>query len=129
MLTHDMLPERSWTRKFRDAFRGVREGMRGQSSFFVHGFMGTAVVIGGVVLRVGISEWCILILCITIVLTAEMFNSAIESMAKAITEEIHPYLKNSLDIGSAAVLIAAFGASLVGGIIFINRLGMMFQWW
>ena len=55
-------------------------------------------------------EWCLLLLCIAGVLTAEMFNSALESMAKAITGESDPHLGNSLDIGSAAVLVASIGA-------------------
>ncbi len=129
MLNPEMLPERSWVNKFRDAFRGVKEGVRGQSSFFVHFFMSAAVAVAGAVMRVDLLEWCILILCMTIVLTAEMFNSAIESMAKAITEEIHPYLKNSLDIGSAAVLAASLGAALAGSLLFIHRLGAMLLWW
>jgi diacylglycerol kinase len=129
MLNSDLLPERSWIRKFRDAFRGVREGVRGQNSFFVHFFMCAAVVIAGVALRVNLVEWCILILCMTGVVTAEMFNSALEAMAKAITEEIHPYLKKSLDIGSAAVLLASLGASLVGSLLFVNHLGTMLKWW
>ena len=37
-----------------------------------------------------IAEWCILLLCITVVLTAEMFKSALESMAKAITSAYMP---------------------------------------
>jgi diacylglycerol kinase len=129
MLTHDMVPERSWTIKFRDAFRGVKEGVRGQSSFFVHFFMCAAVTAAAAVMGMTLVEWCILILCMTVVLAAEMFNSAIEAMAKAITEEIHPYLKNSLDIGSAAVLTASFGSAIVGIILFLNRLGVMLQWW
>ena len=122
-------PERSWACKFRDAFRGVKAGVRGQSSFFVHFFMCAAVVAAAAVIRVDRIEWCILLLCITVVLTAEMFNSALESMAKAITGEIDPHLGNSLDIGSAAVLIASLGASLVGSLLFVNHLGTMLQWW
>jgi diacylglycerol kinase len=123
------LPPRSWNRKFRDAFRGVKEGMRGQNSFFVHCFMCAAVVAAGGAMRVDLVEWCLLVLCMTIVLAAEMFNSALESMAKAITGETDPHLGNSLDIGSAAVLTASVGASLVGCLIFIHRLGMMLEWW
>jgi diacylglycerol kinase len=129
MLTPDMLPEKSWIKKFRDAFRGMKEGVRGQSSFFVHFFMSAAVIAAAAVMRMNVIEWCILLLCMTVVLTAEMFNSALESMAKAITEEIHPHLKNSLDIGSAAVLTASLGASVVGSLIFVNHLGVMLQWW
>jgi diacylglycerol kinase len=120
---------RSWLRKFRDAFRGVKEGVRGQSSFFVHFFAAAAVVVAGVVLRVDRYEWCLLVLCISGVIVAELFNSALESMAKAITGKNHPHLGNSLDIGSAAVLVASIGASIVGVIIFGNRLGVTLGWW
>jgi diacylglycerol kinase len=129
MLDPEPISERSWARKFRDAFRGVRAGVRGQSSFFVHFFLTAAVIVAAVVLRVDLIEWCILLACVAMVLTAEMFNSALESMAKAITGETDPHLGNSLDIGSGAVLVASIGAAVVGGIIFINRLGMMLQWW
>ena len=122
-------PERSWIRKFRDAFRGVREGVRGQSSFLVHFFVAVAVVAAGAVLRVNLYEGCLLLLCIAGVMTAEMFNSALESMAKAITGQSDPHLGNSLDIGSAAVLVASVGASIVGAIIFGNRLGILLGWW
>jgi diacylglycerol kinase len=122
-------PERCWVRKFRDAFRGVSAGVRGQSSFFVHFFIAALVVAAGAVLRVILIEWCLLLLCIAGVLTAEMFNSALESMAKAITGESDPHLGNSLDIGSAAVLLASLGATVVGTIIFANRVGILLGWW
>jgi diacylglycerol kinase len=129
MLDNQSTSERPWSRKFRDAFRGIKGGIRGQSSFFVHFFIAAAVILAAKVLRVDLIEWCILLLCIALVLTAEMFNSALESMAKAITGESDPHLGNSLDIGSAAVLTASISAAIVGSIIFINRLGIMLQWW
>lgn len=121
--------ERYWSEKFHDAFRGVKEGIRGQSSFFVHFFVAALVIVVGAVLGVSRIEWCLLALCIAGVLTTEMFNSALESMAKAITHESHPHLGNSLDIGSGAVLTASIGASIVGSIIFGHRLGVLLGWW
>ena len=121
--------ERPWPRKFRDAFRGVKEGVRGQSSFFVHFFIAAAVIVAAAVLGVSLEEWCLLLLCIAGVITTEMFNSALESMAKAITGESDPHLGNSLDIGSAAVLLASIGASIVGTIIFVRRIGLLLNWW
>jgi diacylglycerol kinase len=120
---------RSWAQKFRDAFRGLKAGVRGQNSFLVHGLVAVAVVVAGLLLRVTLTEWCLLTLCIFGVLVTEMFNSALESMAKAITGESHPHLGNSLDIGSAAVLLAALGASIVGSIIFGHRFGALLGWW
>jgi diacylglycerol kinase len=122
-------PERSWVEKFRDAFRGTKHGVRGQGSFFVHFFFAAAVIVTAMVLKVGLVEWCILLICITTVLTAEMFNSALESMARAITDQPNPHVGGALDIGSAAVLIAAAGAVVVGTLVFINRLGPLAGWW
>jgi diacylglycerol kinase len=123
------VPERSWKQKFGDAFSGIRVGIEGQSSFRVHALVAIAVVIAGVALRVSLIEWCGLLLCIVGVVTAELFNSAMESMAKAITHENHPHLGNSLDIASAAVLVASFGAAIVGLLIFGNRIAVLLDWW
>jgi len=114
--------ERSWPEKFRGAFRGLKEGVRGQSSFFVHFFIAAAVITTAAILGMKLLEWCLLLLCITFVLAAEMFNSALESLAKAVTDRLDPHVGRALNIGSAAVLIAAIGASIVGAIIFGNWL-------
>jgi len=131
-MTHDSRPagQRSWPEKFRDAFHGLKLGVRGQSSFCVHFFLSTLVLVAAAVMRIDtVAEWGLLILCITVVLGAEMFNSALESMARAITEEIDPHIGAALDIGSAAVLVASIGALIVGVIVFTNRLGMLIGWW
>ncbi len=122
--------ERSWVEKFRDALRGMKAGVRGQSSFFVHFFVAAGVIATAAVLKIdSLAEWCLLLLCIAVVLTAEMFNSALESLAKAITDQHDPHIKAALDISSAAVLIASIGASLVGAMIFGKWLGMLIGWW
>ena len=121
--------DRAWWEKFRDAFIGLKLGVRGQSSFFVHVFSAAAVIVVAAVLGVSLIEWCLLLLCIAGVLTAEMLNTALESMAKAITDQHDPHLRISLDVGSAAVLLASAGAAVVGTIIFANRLGILVGWW
>lgn len=120
---------RTWFHRFRDAFRGMKAGVRGQSSFFVHFVVGAVVAAAGAVLGVNLYEWCLLLLCIAGVMAAEMFNSSLESMAKAVTHEEHPHVGNSLDIAAAAVLVASLGASAVGIIIFVHRLAVMLGWW
>jgi len=122
-------PRRSWKRKFRDAFRGFKEGVRGQTSFYVHFTAAALVVLAGWVLGVEFYEWCLLLICIGVVLTAEMFNSALETMARAITGQSDPHLGSSLNIGSAAVLMASIFAALVGAIIFLRRAAILLGWW
>jgi diacylglycerol kinase len=118
---HEPKP-RTWYEKFRDAFRGVRTGMRGQSSFQVHIVVAVAVLISAALLRCRLWEWCILLLCIGGVLTAEMINSAMEYLAKAIDENHNPHLGDALDTGSAAVLFASLAAATVGAIILLSRI-------
>ena len=122
-------PKRPWPKKFRDAFRGAWEGVRGQSSFRVHFVIAAAVIVAAALVPVSLIEWCILLLCIAAVFTAEMFNSALERMARAITDEHDPHVGTALDIGSAAVLVASVGSVIVGTIIFLNHLGQWAGWW
>ena len=129
MPRHPPSPDRSWARKFRDAFRGMRAGIRGQSSFRAHFFAAGAVAVAAAALGASLTEWCLLLLCVTMVLAAEMFNSALELMAKAITGKSDSHLGNSLDIGSAAVLLASMGAAIVGTAVLVRRLGILLGWW
>jgi diacylglycerol kinase len=120
---------RSWARKFRDAFRGVVVGVRGQSSFRVHFFFAIVVIAAAALLQASWIEWAVLLLCISVVLAAEMFNSALESLAKAITDRHDPRLADALDTGSAAVLVASIGAVVIGALVFLHRLGALAGWW
>ena len=122
-------PSRRWSAKFRDAIRGVRVGMSGQSSFRVHLTMVVLVTVAAVVLRVNLLEWCLLLLCIAVVLGTELFNSSIESMSRSVTSEYHDDVRDALDIASGAVLIVSVGAAIIGATIFIFRLGIMLGWW
>lgn len=114
-------PQRTWYQKFRCAFRGLGIGIRGQSSFAVHFAAAGLTILAAALLRVDRSEWSVLILCVTIVLTAEMFNSALEQLARAVDRSENRHIGSALDIGSAAVLTASLGASVVGVLIFVTH--------
>ena len=68
-----------------------------------------------------VTEWCLLALCIAIVLSLELFNSAIESLARAIDRQQNEHLRDALDIASGAVLIGAIGTAVVGIAILLPR--------
>jgi len=108
---------RSWFRKFYDAGRGCLHGIQGQSSFLVHFLIALVVLALAAWLRVERWEWIALLLCITAVLCAELFNSAVEYLARAMTREHDENIGHALDIASGAVLIAAIGSAVVGVLI------------
>ncbi len=113
---------RSWRQKFRDAFRGLAIGVRGQSSFLVHVTCAVAVVMVAALADLNAWQWSVLLLCIVIVLVSEMFNSSLEELAKAIDSQYHPQLRDALDIASGAVLLASLGAVVVGSVVIVDAL-------
>ena len=104
----------SWLRKFACAFRGIAVGVREQYSFYVHFPVTLGVIAAAWWLDVSRTQWCLLVLCIGAVVASEMFNTAIEHLAKAITPEENPHLRDALDAASGAVLIGAMTAAGVG---------------
>lgn len=122
-------PRQGWGAKFACALRGIARGAAGQSSFYVHLPAAVAVVVLGALLRVTPAEWGLLLLCITVVLAAELLNSALESLARAVAQEHNEHLAAALDISSGAVLVASAGAAIVGAIVFVYRLGVLLTWW
>ena len=86
-------PAGSWIRKFRCASAALSSAC-GESSFSVHFFVAALVLAAALVLQATMVEWCLLLLCIALVLTTEMINSALERMAKAVDENHNPHLRN-----------------------------------
>lgn len=120
---------RTWPDKFRDAFRGLSRSIRSQSSFAVHLAVAALVVVVAAVMRVSPVSWCLLAAAIGIVLSAEVFNTAIESLARSLGPRRHPRIRDALDMASGAVLLAAITAVVIGVIVFGHRAGSLLGWW
>jgi diacylglycerol kinase len=93
---------RRWCDKFGEALRGVKHGVRGHSSFFVHFFFAALVVAAALVLQCALIEWCALIGCIGAVLTAELFNSALETLFRGLDPATKLRLHGVLDIAAGS---------------------------
>jgi len=120
---------RSWPDKFRSAFRGAWLAMCGERSFAVHLPLTAAVAIAAVYFRISLLEAYVLGLCVSLVLMAEVFNTALEFLSREVSPEKKPGIAAALDMASGAVLVASIGAAAVGSTIFIHRLGMTLGWW
>jgi diacylglycerol kinase len=127
-MTDDRQPRRRpWPAKFGDSFRGIHYGVWGQASFAVHFIAATAVVAAAWWCRVSVVEWCLLTLCIALVTVSELFNSALEELARAVDTRPNPRIGRALDIASGAVLLSAVAAAVVGAIIFLPRIAAMLR--
>ena len=72
--------------------------------------------------RLSATEWLWIVSVSGLVIMAELFNTAIEVLVDLVSPEIHPKAKIVKDLASAAVLVAAIVAAIVGLIIFIPKL-------
>ena len=113
---------RALQQKFAHAMRGARVAMAGGNGFALHGLAAVVVVAIAWWLDCSTAEWLVLILCITGVIVAELFNTAIEHLARAVTQDEHPEIRNALDISAAAVLVTAVGAKLVWVVVLASLL-------
>jgi diacylglycerol kinase len=118
-------PRRNWRAKFGDAFRGVKLGVRGHSSFSVHFFFAALVLAAAIVFHCSVVQWCLLLGCIGLVFTAELFNSAIETLFHGLDEHVKARVHGCLDIAAGAVLVASSFAALIGTLVFLQRLWEM----
>jgi diacylglycerol kinase len=120
---------RTWLGKFGDAFRGIARAVLGQSSFAVHipAALGTLAL--AAILRVSLIEWCVLAGAIGAVLAAEVINTSIEMLAKAVTEDFDPFVRDALDIASAGVMVTVVTAVVIGTLLIGNRVGILLGLW
>ncbi|NBR04411.1 MAG: diacylglycerol kinase family protein [Planctomycetes bacterium] len=114
--------KRPWKDKFHCAFKGMKLGMRGHSSFFVHFFFASMVVAFAVVLRCDLVEWSLLIGCIGFVLVVELLNSSIEMLYAILPEDVRSSRFEVLDIAAGAVLVASVFASAIGCMVFVPKI-------
>ena len=114
-------PSGPWYRKYLNAARGWRLGISGESSFLIHLSCTVLVVVAAILLKVSLEQWCLLGLCVGGVLSAELFNSAIERLARSVDNQYNDQIGAALDIAAGAVLMTAVTAVAVGGSLLLTR--------
>jgi diacylglycerol kinase (ATP) len=103
--------------KLAAGWRGLKAAIRGDSSFFAHGYRGTLIALTAALLRVDQRGWCLLVLGACLVLIAELAHSAVDTLARAVGDPEEPRLKTAREIAAASVLVAAVGSGAVTVIV------------
>jgi diacylglycerol kinase (ATP) len=118
-----MTKERSFSvrarlRSFRFAARGLGVMLTSQHNAWIHAVL-TVVAVGlGVWTRLERVEWCLLVVAIVSVWTAESLNTAFEFLCDVASPELHPLVERCKDVAAGAVLCCSIGALVVGGLLF-----------
>lgn len=124
---HPPHPQRSaWREKLVRVERGLVRGVRCDSAFFVHFFGISIVIAAALVLGIGWMQWTAIAGCLTLVLTAQMFNQALKALAHVEDETPAPHVERALAIGTAAVLVSCTGSTVMLTVIFWQRIRELF---
>ena len=107
---------------FKYALEGFISSFKTERNMKIHILAMVIVVLFGIYLKLDLIEWCIIVISIALVLAAELFNTAIETIVDMVCPEKNPKAKLAKDISAAAVLALAIGAAVIGLIIFIPKI-------
>ena len=72
-------------------------------------------------LNVNSKEWCILLICIGLVISLEMINSAIENLVDLVSPDYNEKAGKIKDMAAGAVLVFSFVSLLIGILILGNH--------
>ena len=116
----------AWKQRMRDVERGMTLGFRRDCTFFVHFFVSSVVVAAGLVMGLGLVQWGMLVLSLTIVLTAEMFQQVLKTILESLGHHFPDSARRAERIGGAGVFVAFVGTIITLSIIFTERLMALF---
>ena len=109
-------------KRFSDAFNGLFLIFRSEPHARFHLLAACVVIAAGFYFKVNTNEWLILILTISIVITAEAVNTAIEKLGDFVHKEKHESMRIIKDMAAGAVLFSAIASVVIAAIIFIPKI-------
>jgi diacylglycerol kinase (ATP) len=104
------------------AFEGIVFVLRTQRNMQLHVAAASIALVMGLTLNVSRTELLAIVVAVSLVLVAEMFNTALEAAIDAVITEYHPLVKIAKDVAAGAVLVAAVNAVAVAYLVFYDEL-------
>lgn len=107
---------------FNSAINGIINTVRTERNMKIHLVAAILVLIACFFFDISKMEFLILAITITMVMAAEVVNTAIEAVVDMNTNYYHPLAKIAKNAAAGAVLITAINAVIVGYVIFWDKL-------
>lgn len=107
---------------FKYATSGIITSFKTERNMKIHILVMILVIIAGIIFKLSLLDWIILVIMFGLVISAELFNTAIETTIDMITKEKNEKAKIAKDVAAGAVLVLAIVSVIVGLIIFIPKI-------
>ncbi len=109
---------KNFFKSFIYALKGLWAATADQRNLKVQLVVAVIVVIAGFYFSITGVEWCIILICIALVMGLELVNTAIENLVDLVTIERHPLAGKIKDIAAGAVLAVSVISLIIGLIVF-----------
>ena len=109
-------------RGIRHALSGLVHAARRERNFQIEVALGLAALAMAWWLQISPVEWLAVVICCGLVLSAELFNTAIEQLADTAGSVRSEQIRVVKDVAAGAVLVAAVVSLVVGGAVFLPYL-------
>lgn len=106
--------------KFHFAATGIWEALKSEINLRIHFCAAAVALVLCAILRVELWGWVCVLILIGLVVFAELFNTAIETVVNLCSPEYHELAKRAKDIAAGAVLVLAVIAAAAGLAIYID---------
>ncbi|MFR5758759.1 MAG: diacylglycerol kinase family protein [Bacteroides cellulosilyticus] len=109
-------------RSFGYAWKGIRQCVGKEQNLSFHLITTTVVIAAGFFFGITRTEWIVIILCIGVVIAAELFNTAIEKLVDLVSPERHPIAGQVKTLPPEQCWCALLRRAIIGIIIFLPYL-------
>lgn len=109
-------------KSFGYAFKGIAILFQSQTNAKIHALAVVLITALGFYLCLNPTEWCLIVLCMALVLMAEAVNTAIEFIVDLVSPEYHPLAGKAKDVAAGAVLLSVIICGVVWGIICLPKI-------
>jgi len=121
------MQSRSLLWSFNYAIEGIVYALRTQRNMRLHFLAASLVFTAALLFHITRLELVALILVVTLVLVAELANTALEAAIDLSVERYDPLAKIAKDVAAGAVLVSSLAAASVGFLIFFSPLRRVAQ--
>lgn len=110
----------SLIKSFSYAFKGIVYCVKNERNMRIHLSAVVLVSLFSFFYRVTSTEYILLMICMGLVVSAEMVNTALETLTNLESPSYNRLARIAKDVAAGAVLVAAIMAIVVGGVIFLK---------
>lgn len=115
----------SLAKAFKNAGAGIAYAMKTQRNVRIDLAFAVIAIVLGFILKISVTQWAVVCLCISSVIGMECMNTAVESVVDLVSPEYHILAKRAKDCAAGAVYLVAIASAAVGIIIFAPRILLM----